>query len=119
VLPHLTTDAPLPSNTFIAAFNFGRSEVLRVPDEPGLINSADFPDLAAVWNSPAPFFFSLDFRQGTPTMASQVATLPLARFGAVGLFVRTERLPDLVPAPAALALFGLGVVAVGLRRLGR
>lgn len=110
--------AGLPSDVFLSAVSFGRTERATLPALPGLLNDLSRPDFGAALQAPgtAPFL-SLRFRRGTASNQTELLALPAQSLSSTGVGITVTALPA-VPEPSSwlLLIAGFGLTGAALRR---
>ncbi len=110
--------AGLPSDVFLGALTFARSQTVDLPALPGLLTDLSAPDFGAILQQPgtAPFL-SLRFRQGNASNQTELLALPAQSLTSTGLNYTVTALPA-VPEPSSwlLLMTGFGLTGAVLRR---
>ncbi|TRW14703.1 PEPxxWA-CTERM sorting domain-containing protein [Glacieibacterium frigidum] len=103
----------LASDVIVRSLGFGKVQTTTNPVLPGLVTSADLPDLGTFFAT-GNYFFSFTLTQGNPQTAGQVGGLPATTFSVVLPQVFVTQVPE--PATWALLIVGFGLVGTALRR---
>lgn len=103
----------LANNIIVRSLAFGKVQTTTSPVLPGLVTSADLPDIATLFAT-APYLFSFSLIQGNPQTVGQVGGLPATSFSVVFPQVFLTQVPE--PATWAMLIVGFGAVGIALRR---
>ena len=110
--------AGLPSDVFLGALTFARSQQGDLPTPPSLLTDLSAPDFGAILQQPgsAPFL-SLRFRRGTASNQTELLALPAQSLTSTSLNYSVTPLGG-VPEPSSwlMLLAGFAGVGVALRR---
>ena len=118
-----TTDRSVGDGVFISLFQLNFVQSVLSPELPRLLEDSAFPDIEDFNRMVSDPFASrsivLRFAHGNATSSAELGRLPRMTYTAGSLSFFAFELPVEVPEPASLALFGLGLAGIGMRRRRR